>query len=147
MVIHEMTEQECRAVLAGTNVAHLACALNNQPYIVPIHVDLEGDFFYSYASEGQKIDWMRQNPLVCLEVAEVSSSTRWASVVVIGRYEELPHLPEYEGSRMIALRLFQEHPMWWQPASVPLAGHEHRAPVVFRIQISRVTGRRGSDDV
>ena len=39
MVIEEMTDRECRALLAGTNLARLACALNNQPYIVPIHVD------------------------------------------------------------------------------------------------------------
>jgi hypothetical protein len=37
--------------------------------------------------------------------------------------------------------------MWWQPASVPLAGHEERTSIVFRIRIDRVTGRRGSDGV
>jgi Predicted flavin-nucleotide-binding protein len=146
MVVHEMTEQECRAMLAGTNVARLACARDNQPYIVPIHVDLDGEFLYSYATKGLKIEWMRQNPLVCLEIDELSPQTDWASLVVFGRYEELPHLPEYEDLWRIAQRLFQRHPMWWQPASVPLAGHELRTPIVFRIRIDRVTGRRGSDD-
>ena len=64
MVIHEMTEQECRAMLAGINVARLACARDNQPYIVPIRVDLDGEFLYGYATLGQKIEWMRENPLV-----------------------------------------------------------------------------------
>ena len=41
MNIHEMTEEECRAMLSRGNVVRLACALNNQPYIVPIHIDLE----------------------------------------------------------------------------------------------------------
>ena len=146
MVVHELTEQECLAILAGTNVARLACALDNQPYVVPIHVHLEGEFLYSYATEGQKIEWMRRNPLVCLEVAVLSSPTRWSSVVVFGRYEELPRLPEYKDARLVAQRLFQGHLMWWQPASVPLAGREYRNPVVFRIRIRRVTGRRGADD-
>ena len=64
MVVHELTEQECHAVLARTNVARLACARDNQPYIVPIHIDLDNGYLYGYSSQGLKIEWMRQNPLV-----------------------------------------------------------------------------------
>jgi len=32
MVIDEMTEKECYAMLAGTRIARLACARHNQPY-------------------------------------------------------------------------------------------------------------------
>ena len=142
MVIQEMTEQECRAVLIGRKLARLACARNNQPYVVPIHVDFEGDCFYGYATLGQKIEWMRQNPLVCLEIDIVDSRVQWETVIVSGRYEELLPTPEYEESRRVAQRLFQGHPMWWEPASVPLAAHPQRTPIVFRIHISRVTGRR-----
>ena len=89
-------------------VARLACARNNQPYIVPIHVDLEGEFLYGYATLGQKIEWMRQNPLVCLEIDELMTDGQWASVLVFGRYEELPHVPEYEGPRSVAERPLSE---------------------------------------
>ena len=146
MVIQEMTEQECRAMLARADIARLACARNNQPYIAPIHVDLDGEFLYGYATLGQKIEWMRQNPLVCLEIDEVITSWQWASVVVFGDYEELPHTPEYEDARGVAERLFEKHPTWWEPASVPLAGHEQRTRIVFRIRIGRVTGRRAAPD-
>jgi nitroimidazol reductase NimA-like FMN-containing flavoprotein (pyridoxamine 5'-phosphate oxidase superfamily) len=146
MVVHEMTAEECRAMLARTNIGRLACARNNQPYVVPIHFDLDREFLYSFATQGLKIDWMRQNPLVCVEIDELSPQTHWASVVVFGRYEELPPLPEYQDLRRVAEQLFQRHPMWWQPAAVPLAGHEQRKPVVFRIRIDRLTGRRGATD-
>jgi hypothetical protein len=146
MVIEEMTERECRAMLARTDVARLACTRNNQPYITPIHVDLDGEFLYGYATLGQKIEWMRQNPLVCLEIDEVITHWQWSSVIVFGHYEELPHTPEYEGPRDVAERLFERHPTWWEPASVPLAGHEQRARIVFRIGIGRVTGRRATPD-
>jgi uncharacterized protein len=142
MVIHEMTAGECRAILALTRVMRLACARHDQPYIVPIHVDLDGDFLYGYATLGQKIEWMRENPLVCLESDTLVSDGEWTSVVVFGRYEELPATSEYEGARSIADRLFQQHPAWWEPASVPLAAQEPRAPIVFRIRISLATGRR-----
>ena len=142
MVIHEMTQGECRAMLAGTNVARLACARNNQPYIVPIRVDLDREFLYGYATLGQKIEWMRQNPLVCLEIDELTSHGHWANVVVFGHYEELSHTPKYEDARTVAEALFQTHPTWWEPASVPFGKQEQRTPIVFRIQISRTTGRR-----
>ena len=146
MLIQEMTEQECRAMLSLRHVARLACARSNQPYIVPIHVDLDGEFLYGFATLGQKIEWMRLNPLVCLEIDELMTDGHWISVVVIGHYEELPHTPEYEGPRRVAERLFQRHPAWWEPASIPLAAHEQRTPIVFRIRIGRVTGRRAAPD-
>ena len=146
MLIQEMTEQECRAMLSRRYVARLACARSNQPYIVPLHVDLDGECLYGFATLGQKIEWMRLNPLVCLEIDELMTDGQWISVVVIGHYEELPHTPEYEGPRSVAERLFQRHPVWWEPASIPLARHEQRTPIVFRIRIGRVTGRRAAPD-
>jgi nitroimidazol reductase NimA-like FMN-containing flavoprotein (pyridoxamine 5'-phosphate oxidase superfamily) len=142
MLIEEMTAQDCRAILAEATVAYLACALNNQPYIVQIHVDLEDGYLYSYSMLGQKIEWMRQNPLVCLHLDQVLDSGLRTSVVVNGRYEELPHTRDFENSRGVALRLFQRHAMWWEPASVPVKGHVQRQPIVFRIHIVSMTGRR-----
>ncbi len=147
MLIQEMTYQECRAMLIGKNLARLACARDNQPYIVPIHFDFDGTFFYGYSTLGMKIEWMRQNPLVCLEIDELSNRTQWASIVVFGHYEELPDIPEYAGPRMVAERLFQRHAQWWEPASVPLAGHEQRTQIVFRIQIDRMNGRRTVSEI
>ena len=141
MDIQEMTAPQCRAMLGRARVVRLACSRDNQPYIVPIHVDLEDDFLYGYATLGQKIEWMRQNGLVCVELDELTSQGAWASVVVFGRYEELPRTPEYERARSVAERLFQQHPSWWEPAAVPLAEHPQRPPIVFRIRIDRMTGR------
>jgi nitroimidazol reductase NimA-like FMN-containing flavoprotein (pyridoxamine 5'-phosphate oxidase superfamily) len=142
MRIEELTEHDCRTVLRTTRVARLACARNNQPYIVPISFDLDGDCLYSYATLGQKIMWMRENPLVCVELDELTSDRQWVSVIVYGRYEELSETPEYADSRQLAEQLFQRHPAWWEPASVPLVQHEMRSPIVYRIRIGWMTGRR-----
>ncbi|MEO6212670.1 MAG: pyridoxamine 5'-phosphate oxidase family protein [Vicinamibacterales bacterium] len=90
MIIQQMTDAECLAVLARTNVARLECAQNNQPYIIPIRVELDGGFLYGYATLGKKIEWMRQNPRVCLEVDDLTCHRQWTSVVVDGLYEEAP---------------------------------------------------------
>ena len=147
MQIESMTVEECRAMLARRNVARLACALNNQPYIVPIHIAFDGVALYGYSTVGQKIEWMRQNPLVCVEMDEIIGDTHWETVVALGEYDELPPTPENENSRAEAERLFQRRPMWWEPASVPLAGGEQRPRVVFRINLHRLTGRRARRDV
>jgi nitroimidazol reductase NimA-like FMN-containing flavoprotein (pyridoxamine 5'-phosphate oxidase superfamily) len=146
MVIREMTEQECYAMLAGTSLARLACARNNQPYIVPLRVDFRGGALYGYATLGQKIEWMRQNPRVCLEFDDLIDEEQWTSVVVFGYFEELPSTPDHADSRAIAQALFQRRPGWWEPASVRVGEHVGRAPIVFRIQITRVSGRRACPD-
>jgi len=146
MVIEELTDRECRAILERTNLARLACARNNQPYIVPVHVDFYDHSLYGFAVMGQKIEWMRQNPLVCLEIDELTTHEQWATVVVFGRYEELPDLPAYEYYRSVAEGLFQKHPVWWEPGSVPLVAHRPLPRILFRILISRMTGRRAGPD-
>jgi nitroimidazol reductase NimA-like FMN-containing flavoprotein (pyridoxamine 5'-phosphate oxidase superfamily) len=146
MQIEEMTVGECRAMLARRHIARLACAHNNQPYVVPIHVAFDGVSLYGYSTLGQKIEWMRQNPLVCVEMDEIVADAQWESVVAFGSYEELLATLEDENSRREAERLFQTRPMWWEPASVPLAGREQRPRIVFRIHLHGLTGRRALRD-
>src|SRR5262245_26666519 len=63
MIIREMTEDECRDVLARMNFGRLACARDNQPYVVPIYFSYHGGYLYGFSTMGQKIEWMRSNPL------------------------------------------------------------------------------------
>jgi hypothetical protein len=67
-------------------------------------------------------------------------------LVVFGQYEELPDTPGNAYARSVAEHLFQRHPVWWEPASVPLAGHPRRSPILFRILINRVSGRQAKPD-
>jgi nitroimidazol reductase NimA-like FMN-containing flavoprotein (pyridoxamine 5'-phosphate oxidase superfamily) len=146
MRIEEMTAPECRALLARSHIARLACARDNQPYVLPIHVAFDGISLYGYSAMGQKIEWMRQNPLVCIEVDAVVTNSHWESVVAFGTYEELPPTPQCEVSRREAERLFQTHPMWWEPGTVPLVGGEPRPIVIFCIHLHGLTGRRAVPD-
>ena len=146
MVIEQMNVRECHELLARAQIARLACALDNQPYIVPIDVEYYDDSFYGFSMEGQKIDWMRANPLVCVAVDQLTTRRQWESVVVFGQYDELTPTVAHVNARRIAERLFQRHPIWWEPATVPLAGRDSRPPVLFRILVNRMTGRRARLD-
>jgi nitroimidazol reductase NimA-like FMN-containing flavoprotein (pyridoxamine 5'-phosphate oxidase superfamily) len=146
MLIHEMTLEECRTALARLDFGRLACARDDQPYVVPVHFAYDGEHLYGLTTAGQKIDWMRSNPRVCLEVDERAGEDRWLSIVVLGRYEELPETPAGERARARALELLQRRESWWQPASVPRPGREQRAPIFYRIHVLQVTGLRAEPD-
>jgi nitroimidazol reductase NimA-like FMN-containing flavoprotein (pyridoxamine 5'-phosphate oxidase superfamily) len=150
MFIHEMSEFECRQALQQATVGRLACARDNQPYVVPIYFAFDGQHVYAFTTVGQKIEWMRSNARVCLEIDERTAHDQWKSIIVFGRYEELPDLPEYEAARVKAHELLQQHLMWWEPAYV---GAAHRdtphsdTPIFYRIKIDRMTGHRATPDL
>lgn len=146
MLIHEMTEDECVAALEQVHFGRLACVRGDQPYIVPIYFSYDGKSLYAITTRGRKIEWMRSNPLVCLEIDERTSHYQWMSVVVFGRYEELPDTPKYEAARAHALEVLQKRTMWWEPACVPTENRERRSPIFYRIHIAQMTGRRATPD-
>ena len=149
MFIHEMTFNECCTALEKVNVGRLACAHDGQPYAVPINFAFDGNYLYGFTTLGQKVEWMRANPLVCLEVDEVISESEWMSIVVFGQYEELPDEPKYEHARKRALSFLQKRANWWEPAAL---SPEHRnqchslTPIVYRIHVKKITGHRAMPD-
>jgi len=147
MFIREMTESECLDMLARSGFGRLACAHENQPYIVPFYFAYRAGYIYSFATMGQKIDWMRGNALVCVETDVVESSQEWTSIIAFGSYEELPDDPASSRERQVAQEVLQRRAMWWQPAYVATDHGEHahsRVPVFYRIKINRITGHRAT---
>lgn len=151
MFIHNMSEAECRHALKQASVGRIACAQHSQPYVVPIYFAYNDDHLYAVSTIGQKVEWMRANPLVCVEIDEISSPEEWTSVLVFGRYEELPDLPEYKGAREQALALLQRRSArWWEPACVD---KDHRngshscTAVAYRIHIDRISGHHATPDI
>jgi nitroimidazol reductase NimA-like FMN-containing flavoprotein (pyridoxamine 5'-phosphate oxidase superfamily) len=142
MVVNEISGQECRAVLARASIGRLGCALDNQPYVLPIYLACESDYMYVLSTFGQKIEWMRANPKVCVEVDEIASDFQWVSVIVNGRYQELPE-PQYADERARAWKLLETHYRWWQTAFAERqlkAGDSLITPIFFCIRIDSMTG-------
>jgi nitroimidazol reductase NimA-like FMN-containing flavoprotein (pyridoxamine 5'-phosphate oxidase superfamily) len=148
MVIDEITPQACDAVLASASFGRLGCSLNDQPYVLPIYFVYDAGYLYALSTFGQKIEWMRQNPKVCVETDQFESDTRWTSVVVNGIYQELPE-PQFESERAHARKLLEKRPQWWRAA---LAERQMRLgdnliePLYFRIKVESMTGLRASED-
>ena len=149
MLIQAMTRQASVELVARVKVGRLACAHEGQPYITPMSFILDAGWLYSFSTLGQKVRWMRANPLVCVEADEVVNRENWASVVVLGRYEELPGTAAYDALRTYAYDLLQRRPMWWEPGFVKTVIEGKERPlegVYFRIRMDQITGHRGIPD-
>lgn len=150
MLIRELTKQASLDFLARTHLGRLACAQGVQPYVVPIYFSCRNNFVYSFSTVGQKIDWMRANPFVCLQADEVVNLEEWTSVIVLGRFEELPDVPEWRSERSLAHDLLQSKAMWWEPgyAKTVVQGKERPlVPVFFRIHVTEISGHRAGPEL
>ncbi len=145
MFIRELTRQASLDFLARTHLGRLACTQAGQPYVVPIYFSYNNNCLYSFSTLGQKIDWMRANPLVCVQADEVVNPEEWTSIIVFGRFEELPDVPAWRGERSLAHDLLQRKAMWWEPGYAKTIVHGTERPLVpvfYRIHVTQITGHR-----
>ncbi len=124
---------EIESMLRRHHVGRLACSANDRPYVVPINYAYDGDNVYACATPGRKIEVMREQPLVCLEVDEIEGPTSWRSVVAEGVYEELTDAYR----RRAALALLNGH----GPGPVPRVTDASSRLVVFRLRLTDKSGR------
>ena len=147
MAIREMSEAECRAFLGRVQLGRLGCALEDQPYVVPISVVCEDEFIYSFATLGQKVQWMRKNPKVCVQFDDLSGPSQWTSVIANGTYQELRE-PQYETERAHARKLLDRKSKWWLTALAErdLKLGDHLIDTLFfRIRVESLSGLQESD--
>jgi uncharacterized protein len=147
MQISEITQDECKAVLADASFGRLGCCFENQPYVVPIYFVFESDYLYALSTPGRKIDWMRRNPKVCVQVDQIKSETQWLSVLAFGSYQELA-VPQFTEERKHARTLLERRSRWWQ---TPLAERQSKSEdalietLFFRVHVDTVGGLRSVD--
>ena len=142
MRIVATSQEECSELLKRVSIGRLACSLNDQPYVVPVAFSYEGDCIYVFSTVGKKIEWMRQNPKVCLQADEIGSRSNWSSVIVTGTYLELSEM-QYPAQREHAMEQLAQYSEWWK---TPLAERREKISdlaietVFFRIDITSMTG-------
>lgn len=144
MRIVEISHKECAELLDRVSVGRLACALDNQPYVVPVCFKYEPESLYAFSTLGKKIEWMRQNPKVCVQADEIGSRSNWMSVVINGTYLELQE-PEYMAEKEHAKEQLGQFSQWWK---IPIAERRENTsdlsiePVFFRVEIVSMSGLR-----
>jgi len=143
----EITDRaEMEAVIAEAQVCRLAMCDGVQPYVVPLCFGYaEGAFYFHCAVEGRKLDVLKQNPNVCLELeAGVSLKTgvnacNWGmnfrSVIACGRVERV----DGAEARQRALDLIMAH---YAPGQFDYAEAALAKIVVLQVKTTSMTGKK-----
>src|SRR6266536_5129559 len=94
--VEDMAPAEMHALLQRSRFGHLGCSHDGRPYVVPMHYTYDGKELYFFTTEGMKTQFMNGNPQVCLQVEEITDTSHWRSVMVIGKAEKLTNRGEME---------------------------------------------------
>lgn len=148
MLIRTMTTLECTKLLDGNRLCRIACAKDNQPYVVPAYYAHAENHLFMFSMLGKKIEFMRANPRVSVLVDEHGKHRQWKSVIVDGRYEELPDEIGYKRDRDRAWSILSKYNDWWEPGALkpllPPMSNE-MSHMFFRVSIEQISGREAKE--
>ncbi|MBD0832349.1 pyridoxamine 5'-phosphate oxidase family protein [Aestuariibaculum sediminum] len=138
--------QKCEYILHQNYIGHLGYIYNNRPFIVPITYLYNKDhLIIGYSGEGHKINALRLNPNVSLEVSEIDAIDKWKSVLVHGVFKELTGsgakamLHEFSlGIKEVILNNEGRDLDYIHEFSAKVEAGE---PVIYKIEVEEITGK------
>lgn len=147
-----LTDTEIEGLLNRQVIGRIGCHAGGTTYVVPISFAYDGKYIYGHTHEGMKINFMRENPVVCFEVDELINMADWKSVVCQGIFEELKDERERDSALQVLLKrpltfisskTVQLSPNWpFVPANL-----NNIEGIVYRILINTKTGRFERADI
>lgn len=147
-MIKNLETQDSLLLLGSNYIGRLAYISQAAPSIVPItyYYDQSSNSVISYSGEGHKINAMRKNPLVSIQVDEIVETDNWKSIAVHGTFDELHgtdakyHLHLFtEGVRSLANQLEKRDFKSIDEFSSKMP--TNKVPIVYRIKIIEITGK------
>ena len=152
-MVGNLRKKEIQEILRNNYIGRLGFCLDDKPYIIPTtyYYDEMASGIISHSREGMKIEAMRKNLEICFEIEEVDNLSKWRSVLLWGRYEELTG-----STARYALHNFVSHIRQLLSKEgrntehfindMSYADSEEGAAVVYRIHILDQSGKYGSHD-
>jgi nitroimidazol reductase NimA-like FMN-containing flavoprotein (pyridoxamine 5'-phosphate oxidase superfamily) len=135
MSIGKLKDTDALTILSEGSMGRLGCIASGWPYVVPVNYFFDGKDIYIHALPGKKVEALRANPRVCLQVDEIRDSYNWRSVIAYGTFEEVPNEETRED---ILTRLYSRLPHMTPVESRLVKGMT--GTIVFRIKVEDVTG-------
>ncbi|WP_142785894.1 pyridoxamine 5'-phosphate oxidase family protein [Changchengzhania lutea] len=85
-----LEDKEIKFVLENNYIGHLGYIYQKRPYVIPItyYFDRENNAIICYSGDGHKINAMRKNNTVSMQVEEIETVTNWKSILIHGQFEQ-----------------------------------------------------------
>jgi uncharacterized protein len=135
MNMGRLRETDSLAILNEGSLGRLGCIAAGRPYVVPVNYIFDGKDIYIHSLPGKKIDALRANPRVCLQVDEIKDSYHWRSVIAYGIFEEVS---SEETRENVLSKLYSRLPHMTPVESKLVEGLKET--IVFRIKVDEITG-------
>ena len=135
MSISKLGDRDSLAILSEGTLGRLGCIAADWPYVVPVNYFFDGRDIYIHTLPGKKLDALRVNPRVCLQVDDIKDSYNWRSVIAYGTFEEVSNEETREN---ILTKLYSRMPHMTPVESKLVEGA--KGTIVFRIKVEEVTG-------
>ncbi len=137
-MIKNLNENEARELMHNQKFGHLGCVLESgEPYVVPVNYLFKDDGIYVHVLPGQKLDAMRVNHNICLQVDKIQDSSRWQSAIAFGEFQEIKKTNE----KIEILKEFSAYSEQSTPVEAMIEEQWNLGGIiVFRLNIKRITG-------
>ena len=135
MSIGKLGDKDSLAILREGTLGRLGCIASGWPYVVPVNYFFDGKDIYIHTLPGKKLDALRANPRVCLQVDEIKNPYNWRSVIAYGTFEEVS---SEETQENILTKLYSRLPHMTPVESRLVEGA--KGTIVFRIKVGEITG-------
>ena len=146
-MLGELPTREIERLLETELVARIGCHVAGRTYVVPVSYVYSDGALLGHCTTGLKLDMLRKNPQVCIEVDQVDDLTNWRSVIAWGWFEELDGDEAENALNLLMARLMPFTVIGTTPPAQRLASATHgsaiagRSYFVYRIRLSEKTGR------
>jgi len=140
-----LDNKEIDDLIRSQMVVRIGCHADGITYIIPISYAYEEPYFYCRVTKGQKLDMLRKNPEVCLQLDDTRNLSNWKSVICWGRFEELKADEDKQKAISLlstrVLPILSSETMHLSP-EWPFSGDPQNVPgILFRIKVDKRTGR------
>src|SRR3989338_104966 len=97
----DLPQHRCEEILAANHYGHLGCCDDGEPYVLPVTYVYRDGFLYGFSEEGHKVEILRKNPKLCLQVERVESGLEWESVLCWGLFEEVTDAASIQAVKLL----------------------------------------------
>lgn len=147
-----LKDKDNKFLLENNYLGHLSYIYQNRPFVVPItyFFDPLRNVIICYSAEGHKMNAMRKNKQVAMNIVDVDALTNWKSVTIHGAFEQLftseakSYLHDFSlGIKSLVAKKELKELSFISEFSSKLINEN--SPMIFIIKIEKITGKMRKD--